>query len=103
MTPTSYIQHWQINATVYNDRVVETHLLTDPARNIRQRNQTKTWKFGEILGRGSFGQVRLETNTEDGQVRAVKRIPTSSNLSSDEFEKELEALLEFSKPKASRY
>lgn len=52
------------------------------------------------MGQGSFGQVRLERNHEDGQVRAVKRITTgSATLSNSECEKELKALLEFSKTK----
>jgi hypothetical protein len=41
--------------------------------------------------------------TQDGKVRAVKRIITAdTDLSNDECEKELKALLEFSKPKASQ-
>ena len=56
----------------------------------------------QLLGRGSFGQVRLEKNQEDGQMRAVKRITTTSVvLSNSEYERELKALLEFSKPKVS--
>jgi hypothetical protein len=103
MTSRSDIDHWQINATVYRDRVEEIHYITDPARNIRRRLHTKVWKVEQILGRGGFGEVRLERNTEDGKARAVKRIPiVSSNLSNDECEKELKALLEFSKPKASQ-
>ena len=55
------------------------------------------------MGRGGFGEVGLEKGTEDWKARAVKRIPTAgANLSNDECEKELKALLEFSKPKASR-
>lgn len=47
--------------------------------------------------------MRLEKNTEDGKERAVKRIPTANtNFSSDDYKKELKALLEFSKPKASQ-
>ena len=50
------------------------------------------------LGHGGFGEVRLEKNKEDGKARAVKRIATAStNLSNSECEKELRALLEFSK------
>lgn len=103
MASISDIEHWQINATVYKDRVEEIHYITDPARNIRRRPQTKVWKIDQFLGRGSFGEVRLEKNTEDGKARAVKRIPiANANLSNDECKKELKALLEFSKPKASR-
>jgi calcium/calmodulin-dependent protein kinase I len=63
----------------------------------------KVWKVEQFLGRGSFGEVRLQRNTEDGKVRAVKRISTvGTKLSNDECEKELKALLEFSKPKVSQ-
>jgi calcium/calmodulin-dependent protein kinase I len=103
MTFKSDIEHWQINATVYKDRVEEMHYITDPARNIRRRPQTKVWKIEQFLGRGGFGEVRLQKNTEDGKARAVKRISTpGTNLSNDECEKELKALLEFSKPKVSQ-
>jgi hypothetical protein len=79
--------------------VEEIHYITDPARNIRRRPQTKVWRIERFLGRGGFAEVRLEKR-EGGEVRAVKRIPTASeNLSINECEKELKALLEFSKPK----
>jgi hypothetical protein len=103
MTPKSDIDHWQINATVYKDRVEEIHYITDPTRNIRRRPHTKVWKVEQILGRGGFGEVRLERNTEDGKARAVKRIVvTGTSRSMDECAKELKALLEFSKPKVSQ-
>jgi hypothetical protein len=99
----SDIEHWRINATVYKDRVEEIHYISDPARNIRRRSQTKVWQVERFLGRGGFGEVRLERNTGDGKARAVKRIATTSTtLSNSECEKELKALLEFSKPKGSR-
>jgi hypothetical protein len=102
MSSKSDIDHWQIDATVYDNRVEEIHYITDPARNIRRRPQTKVWSFERLLGRGGFGEVHLQKNAEDGRVRAVKRIVTSStDLSNNECEKELKALLEFSKPKAS--
>jgi hypothetical protein len=54
------------------------------------------------LGHSSFEQVRLERNQEDRQVRAVKRITiTSVTLSNSKCEKELKALLKFSKLKVS--
>ncbi|KFZ23289.1 hypothetical protein V502_02232 [Pseudogymnoascus sp. VKM F-4520 (FW-2644)] len=58
MTARSDIEHWQINATVYKDRVEEIHYITDPARNIRRRPQTKVWKVERILGRGGFGESK---------------------------------------------
>jgi hypothetical protein len=95
-------EHWHIKATVYKDRVEEIHYISDPARNIRRKAQTRVWHIESFLGKGGFGEVRLERNRENGTVRAVKRITTASpNLSNSECEKELKALLEFSKPKAS--
>ena len=103
MPSKSDIEHWCITATVYKDRVEEIHYITDPARNIRRRPQIRVWQVERSLGRGGFGEVRLEKCKEDGNVRAVKRIvTTSTTLSNSECEKELEALSEFSKPKASR-
>jgi hypothetical protein len=98
----SDIEHWHINAIVYKDRVEETHFISDPAINVRRRQQTKVWQVERSLGRGGFGEVRLERNKEDGNARAVKRIAMiSTTLTNSECEKELKALLEFSKPKAS--
>jgi hypothetical protein len=103
MPSKSDIEHWYINATVYKDRVEEIHYITDPARNIRRRPQTRVWQVERSLGRGGFGEVRLEKSEEDGKARAVKRIATTSTaLSNSECEKELKALLEFSKRKVSQ-
>jgi hypothetical protein len=56
----------------------------------------------QFLSYNRFGQVRLEKNYKNKQVKAVKRITTTSvTLSNSECEKELKALLEFSKPKVS--
>ena len=49
----------------------EVYYVSDPVRNVRRRRQTRVWKVEQFLGHGSFGQVRLERNHEDGQVRAV--------------------------------
>jgi serine/threonine protein kinase len=103
MSSKSDIDHWYINATVYKDRVEEIHYITDAARNIRRRPQTRVWQVQQSLGRGGFGEVRLERSKEDGKARAVKRIATTNTaLSNSECEKELKALLEFSKPKVSQ-
>jgi serine/threonine protein kinase len=101
MASKSDIEHWQIDANVYIDRVVETHFVTDPSRNIRRRPQTVVWHVEKFLGRGGFGEVRLERNRENEKTRAVKKIATSTTLSNKDCERELKALLEFSKPKVS--
>lgn len=105
----SDLDHWRISATVYKDRVEEQRYITDTARGIRRRQYTKVWYDDELLGRGGFGEVRLQKSETssgsgsgrgDAETRAVKRIPLAGKGWSDrECEKELKALLEFSKPK----
>jgi calcium/calmodulin-dependent protein kinase I len=98
----SDIEHWHINAIVHKDCVEETHYVSDPARNIRRRPETTIWQVERLLGRGGFGEVRLERNKRDGRARAVKRIAMmGTHLTNMECEKELKALLEFSKPKVT--
>lgn len=56
------------------------------------------------MGRGGFGEVSLQRNTEAGKARAVKRIAgAGAGMNHSDFEKELKALLEFSKPKAGSF
>jgi serine/threonine protein kinase len=100
MSYISDFEHWRIKATVFKDRVEEQHIISDPARSIRREEKVKTWRIRRIIGRGGFGDVRLEDNTEDNEKRAVKRIRVSSAELSD-YERELKALLEFTKPKVS--
>lgn len=101
MPATSDRDHWFIDARVYGHRVEETHYVTDPARNIRKREQKKVWHVKKSLGSGGFGKVHLEESQEDRQLRAVKVIDIGDReLSKIECEREIEALLEFSKPRA---
>jgi hypothetical protein len=98
----SDLEHFKINATVFNDRVEEFHFILGPTRNIRRQPQTTIWRIERFLGRGSFGEVRLERNEATGQARAVKRISTfGASLTTQECDGELRALLEISKPKVS--
>lgn len=70
---------------------------------IRERStkepKTKIWKVDKVLGKGSSSEVRLETNHEGYEERAIKRIWTSGTTLQKEYKRELMALLEFSKPK----
>lgn len=96
----SDLGHWNIEAEVFKNRVEELHFVSDSARNIRRQRQKHVWHVGKFLGRGGFGEVRVQHNHETGKARAVKRIITVGHeLNTKECEKELEALLEFSKPK----
>ena len=95
----SDLDHHKINATVYPGCVVELHHISDSANGQRKEAQTKIWRVEKILGKGSSAEVRLETNQEGQEKRAVKRIWTSGATLQKEYERELMALLEFSKPK----
>jgi calcium/calmodulin-dependent protein kinase I len=95
----SALIHWYIDATVFKNRVEEIHLINEPNRNLRRQRHKVIWDIERVLGCGGFGEVRLEKN-KDGKARAVKRIPTVGMvLSNSDWEKEMEALLEFSKHK----
>ncbi|KAH9216174.1 kinase-like domain-containing protein [Leptodontidium sp. 2 PMI_412] len=77
--------------------VVETHSISDASAGKRRVLQTRIWKVERLLGKGGFGEVRLETH--EGGQRAVKRIWATGATFKVEYERELKALLEFSKPK----
>lgn len=57
------------------------------------------WTIERLLGRGTFGEVRLERNTDNKEYRAVKLMWTADSALKSSYERELKALLEFSKPK----
>ncbi|KAG8406374.1 hypothetical protein J3458_021209 [Metarhizium acridum] len=99
MASKSDIEHWHIDTATYDNRVEEIHFVTDPKRNIRRKRQTVVWHFEQLLGRGGFGEVRLERNRKNEAVRAVKKIATGATLSNNDCEKELKAFLEFLKLK----
>jgi hypothetical protein len=65
------------------------------------------WKWERFLGRGGFGQVRLETcvttETKQDFVRAVKIINKPLNPSESlDFNRELEAIAKFSNDRVSQ-
>jgi calcium/calmodulin-dependent protein kinase I len=98
----SDLDHHKINAYVVPGLVIETHFVSNTKNGLRRKEVTKVWKVEQRLGRGGSGEVRLEEHTEEQTEekdrRAVKRILTNSSNLRKEYEQELEALLEFSKP-----
>ncbi|KAK8029280.1 hypothetical protein PG991_006336 [Apiospora marii] len=71
------------------------------ATGARRKRCTQHWQVERGLGRGGFGEVRLERNQESGQLRAVKRINTAGQLTNLDLDckREMKALAELSKPK----
>ncbi|PVH77904.1 kinase-like protein [Cadophora sp. DSE1049] len=71
--------------------------ISDATTGQRRVPQTRIWNVERLLGKGGFGEVRLETRDEE--KRAVKRIWETGMTFKVAYERELKALLEFSKPK----
>jgi hypothetical protein len=104
MSHVSDFDHGRLDATVYPDCVVEIHRISDIARGLRKVAVTKIWRTERVLGRGTFGEVHLQVQDKNPESkRAVKVIPTSGRMSNVECERELTALIEFTKPKVSTY
>src|SRR5277367_5634504 len=104
MSHVSDLDHCRLNATVYPDCIVEVHQISDTVRGLRKIPVTKIWRTERVLGRGTFGEVQLQARDRDPKSkRAVKVIPTGGRMSTVDCERELTALIEFTKPKVSAY
>jgi len=99
MSYLSDFEHHQFEAQVYPDFVVQTHYVSDPITGQRRVPKEKVWKVERLLGKGGFGEVRLEVHQEENEKRAVKRMWATGSSFKRQYERELKALLEFSKPK----
>jgi hypothetical protein len=54
--------HRRLEAVIFPDHgVVESHQVSDPARGLRRVPLTKVWRTERLLGRGSFGEVYLQS------------------------------------------
>ena len=98
----SQFDHTKINAQVLREAnlVVETHLVSNLVSGQRRVPKQKVWRVERTIGKGAFGEVRLEVLMEGGgEQRAVKRLWTSRSALKREYQRELEALVEFSKLK----
>ncbi|KAH6716381.1 kinase-like domain-containing protein [Leptodontidium sp. MPI-SDFR-AT-0119] len=73
MSYLSDFEHTKLDAHVFPGMVVETHSISDASAGKRRVLQTRIWKVERLLGKGATFKV--------------------------EYERELKALLEFSKPK----
>jgi serine/threonine protein kinase len=98
----SQFDHTKINAQVIREAnlVIETHLVSDRVSGQRRVPKQKVWRVERIIGKGAFGEIRLEVLMEGSEQRAVKRLwRTSGSTLKREYQRELEALVEFSKLK----
>jgi hypothetical protein len=95
----SDFEHVKINAEVFPGIVIERAFVSDAINGQRKVPKTKLWRVERVLGKGGSGEVRLEHNEEGNERRAVKRIWASGFTLKLAYERELKALMEFSKPK----
>jgi serine/threonine protein kinase len=98
----SDFEHTKLDAHVFPDCVVQKHYISSAVNGRRRVPVTKVWKVKKLLGKGTFGEVRLEACSSENNTneeRAVKRIWATGMKFKSSYERELKALLEFSKPK----
>lgn len=104
MSHISDSDHRRLDAVVFPDYlVVETHTVSDPSRGLRRVPVTKVWRTERVLGRGGFAEVHLQSQETDKDAkRALKIIHTrGQKLSLTDCQRELTAMIEFTKPKVS--
>jgi len=100
------VRDTRLDVQVYTDYVIQVNLVSDPAAGRRRQRIEQRWEAAGIIGRGSFGEVRLERCTSSGlphhvgQLRAVKIVRKAANdsLGNDPptYHRELEAIAKFS-------
>ena len=105
MSHISESDHRRLEARVFPDNcVVESHEISDASLGLRRVPVTKVWRTERLLGRGGFGEVHLQSQESNKDAkRALKVIPTKGmNLSLADCQRELVAMIEFTKPKVGQ-
>jgi serine/threonine protein kinase len=94
------LDFWQLRAHFENIEgatFTEHHrLFSDSSRQIRNQLEIKRWKRERELGRGGFGTVYLEQDTE-GQLRAVKIVQRRTDKKVVEYLREVLAMANLSR------
>ena len=106
MSHVSDSDHRRLEAKVFPDHcVVESYEISDASRGLRRVPVTRVWRTERLLGRGGFGEVHLQSQEAEKDVkRALKIIPTRGvKLSHEDFQRELTAMIEFTKPRVGLF
>ena len=104
MSHVSDSDHRRLDAVVFPDYcVVETHQISDASQGLRRVPVTKVWRAERLLDQGGFGKVYLQSQESNKNVkRALKVIYTKGvKLSLADCQRELTAMIEFTKPRVS--
>ena len=99
MAHVSDSDHRKIEATILPDCVVESHQISDAARGLRRVQITKLWRTERVLGHGAFGEVLLQSLDNDTEKKRALKVIRGLGVTQDEFQRELTAMIEFTKPK----
>jgi hypothetical protein len=92
--------HQKLEATILPDCVVESHQISDVARGLRRVHITKVWRTERVLGHGAFGEVLLQALDNDTEKKRALKVIRGVRMTQDECQRELTAMIEFTKPKA---
>jgi hypothetical protein len=94
--------HRRLEAVVFpNQYIVESYQISEALHGLRRVPLTRIWRTERVLGRGSFGEVYLQSqdNNKDAK-RALKMIPTAGRkMSLADCQRELTAMIKFTKSK----
>jgi hypothetical protein len=106
-TGDDFLDFWQYRAhfeVAEGATCTEHHrLISDSSRRIRNQLEIKRWKRVREIGRGGFGTVFLEKETE-GQLRAVKIVQRRSNKEKIiEYLREVLAMANLSRVRHGRF
>lgn len=104
-TSSDLVRDTKLKTEILNDDVcVHTLYESDPRSQRRAVPRLEYWQRQKIIGRGSYGSVRLERcvkGERDVRVRAVKQLSTARFPRQQplDYTRELEAIAKFSQPK----
>jgi hypothetical protein len=99
MSNISDSDHRKLEAVILPDCVVQSHQISDTARGLRRVHITKLWRTERVLGRGAFGEVLLQALDNDTENKRAVKIIRGVEMTQDEWQTELTAMIEFTKPK----
>lgn len=91
--------HRRLETTILPDCVVESHQISDTARGLRRVHITKLWRTERVLGHGASGEVLLQALDNDSENKRAVKIIRGVEMTQDEWQTELTAMIEFTKPK----
>lgn len=99
MSHVSDSDHRRLEVTILPDCIVESHQISDVTRGLRKVQITKVWRTEGVLGRGAFGEVLLQALDNDLEKKRALKVIHGVKMTPDECQRELTAMIEFTKPK----